>query len=327
MPAHEEPDLSHVVEVELVRRPGDGPEAARSHASHRALKGPPGLQVLEIRADTCHDFHIDARVALHLPHDTLCLMVGLDGRHEFARRERGPAVNVSPDEYSVGVVGDGRWHIRRHAGHRERLMLCQLSSTWLQATLGDVGLAAPFVAMAEDRGGLGFGGASLATSPLMRRVAVDLLACPYRGDVQRLAVAGKTLELLAACARDLGLEPGDASGKSAQYRALAHAAREVIAARLHRPPSLPELATELNTDPITLGHACRDVFGQTVAGLLAELRLDLARDLLVSSTTHIKQIAADVGYGHVTNFTTAFARRFGMPPAKYRQRHVGNSSP
>jgi AraC-like DNA-binding protein len=32
----------------------------------------------------------------------------------------------------------------------------------------------------------------------------------------------------------------------------------------------------------------------------------------------LKQLAWELGYGQVTNFVTAFRRRFGVPPGAYR---------
>ena len=37
------------------------------------------------------------------------------------------------------------------------------------------------------------------------------------------------------------------------------------------------------------------------------------------ATLSLAQIAHRVGYSHVSNFTTAFSRRYGAPPLRYRR--------
>ena len=54
------------LKVELVRRPGEGPERARSHALHRPLPTVPGLTLLEVRANTTPSLSIEARMSLDL---------------------------------------------------------------------------------------------------------------------------------------------------------------------------------------------------------------------------------------------------------------------
>ncbi len=53
--------------------------------------------------------------------------------------------------------------------------------------------------------------------------------------------------------------------------------------------------------------------------VLRDARLDAARAALQGGTPlSLKQLAWELGYGQVTNFVTAFRRRFGVPPGAYR---------
>ena len=45
----------------------------------------------------------------------------------------------------------------------------------------------------------------------------------------------------------------------------------------------------------------------------------MARLALESDAASIKVIAHRVGYTHVSNFTAAFGRRYGMPPQRYQR--------
>jgi AraC-like DNA-binding protein len=41
--------------------------------------------------------------------------------------------------------------------------------------------------------------------------------------------------------------------------------------------------------------------------------------MLQEGSLPIKEITFRLGYAHVSNFTTAFTKRYGAPPADYRQ--------
>ena len=58
--------------------------------------------------------------------------------------------------------------------------------------------------------------------------------------------------------------------------------------------------------------------GTTFRGLLAQVRTERARELLVETETPIIQIALDLGYSSSTHFARAFRKRTGLPPSRFR---------
>ena len=218
------------------------------------------------------------------------------------------------------AVGSGEFSVSRSPGSPERLLLAFLSPTFIETTLGPCGLEGPFLSLL--RGGEVLGP---STSAAMRRIAVDLLSAPYLGDLQRLFVLGKTMELLAACASDLRGEGAKGIPTMSFSRRQAHAARDILAVRLATPPSLPALAAELGTSVRALTEGFRQEFGQSIGEHVAEARLLLARERLEFTAQPIKQVAAEAGYAFVNNFSAAFARRFGEPPARFRSRSHGKT--
>ena len=52
---------------------------------------------------------------------------------------------------------------------------------------------------------------------------------------------------------------------------------------------------------------------------LLEYRMSCAKDLLRKERVGIKQVAAQVGYGSVAAFSTAFRMHVGVAPGKYRR--------
>jgi AraC-like DNA-binding protein len=55
---------------------------------------------------------------------------------------------------------------------------------------------------------------------------------------------------------------------------------------------------------------------------LRSVRLAKARNLLVTSTLAVKEIAARVGYKYTSVFSRQFKLRFGLTPTSYRQRNL-----
>lgn len=70
----------------------------------------------------------------------------------------------------------------------------------------------------------------------------------------------------------------------------------------------------------TLHRRLRDEAAVTPAQLLAQLRLELACDLLERPNTSVKQAARKCGYGSEYNLRRAFVARLGVLPSEYRAR-------
>jgi len=55
---------------------------------------------------------------------------------------------------------------------------------------------------------------------------------------------------------------------------------------------------------------------------LADWRMTLARDVLLSGAATLGEIAAQTGYSSVYAFATAFRRHHGDPPRRWQQREL-----
>lgn len=101
------------------------------------------------------------------------------------------------------------------------------------------------------------------------------------------------------------------------YRRLCRA-RDALHAAPGEALPLARLARIAALSPAHFHRSFQAAFGQTPRGYLAGLRLDRAADLLCNSDRPILQIAAEVGLASVGSFTSAFGRRFGAPPGRFR---------
>jgi AraC-like DNA-binding protein len=135
--------------------------------------------------------------------------------------------------------------------------------------------------------------------------------------------AGRLFELIFVEVMRLyagGLEPQAAGwlaalGDPVVGRALVH---------LHAAPTQPwtvaELASRVAVSRSVLDERFRRQLGRPPMRYLTEWRLQLAADLLRSTTHGVAEVAARVGYESEASFNRAFRRLLGQPPARWRER-------
>lgn len=114
-----------------------------------------------------------------------------------------------------------------------------------------------------------------------------------------------------------------------RHRAIAHPLIRQAVAILEDRCSDPHLRQRSVATSLGLGAAeCAAKFktwtGQTFSEHLRNARLGRAAALLVSSTKSIKEVWAQVGYNHPSNFDHDFKRRFNVTPREYRARVIGS---
>lgn len=155
------------------------------------------------------------------------------------------------------------------------------------------------------------------SSPL-RALGHTLLRAPYHGRMEKLFRQAKVLEMLAHQLSALG-GGEEAGGLGARDLAKVRLARERLLLDLRDPPDLQSLAREVGLSSKRLNYGFRELYGMTAFNYLRDARLDAARRALEEgSTLPLKQLAWELGYGQVSNFVTAFRRRFGVTPGHYR---------
>ena len=93
-------------------------------------------------------------------------------------------------------------------------------------------------------------------------------------------------------------------------------------ALMHRQPAAPwtiaSLAHQAGISRSVLAERFRNYLGEPPLAYLTRWRLQLGAQMLSSSSDSIAQIASKVGYESEQAFNRAFKRKFGSPPARYR---------
>lgn len=86
----------------------------------------------------------------------------------------------------------------------------------------------------------------------------------------------------------------------------------------HRDFTLDELAQSLNLSTSYFHHLFKAETGTSPWLYLNSLRLERARELLVTTMLSVKQVMACVGMKDVSHFGREFKKAYGKSPSRYR---------
>lgn len=116
---------------------------------------------------------------------------------------------------------------------------------------------------------------------------------------------------------DISSEEASTPDRSAY---LASRTREILSERLEHPWSLDELAWQMRVSGEHLARAFRRATGTTVFTELARMRIERARELLLTTELSVGEIARQVGIPDPTIFGRVFRRLEGYSPSSFRDR-------
>ena len=101
-----------------------------------------------------------------------------------------------------------------------------------------------------------------------------------------------------------------------------------ISENARRPIHVGDVVTGLPVTRRSLERKFRRVLGRTLHDEITRARIDRARRLLAETDTPLKAAALESGFRSIGQFTKAFRRETGQPPAAYRrERRSGGGSP
>lgn len=83
--------------------------------------------------------------------------------------------------------------------------------------------------------------------------------------------------------------------------------------------TIPQLARQAGINEAKLKEGFRELYGNSIHTHLQQLRLEKAKQLLLTTTMPITDITYHIGYSHVTHFTTLFKKEFGLTPTEWRK--------
>ncbi|MBM5810425.1 MAG: helix-turn-helix transcriptional regulator [Gammaproteobacteria bacterium] len=161
-------------------------------------------------------------------------------------------------------------------------------------------------------------------------LAMDqLLGHAYAGDLRRLHLEAKALELVCMMSRVLDRR-SDRDGavrlRPRDVEAL-YEVRRILTGSAAERPSIAALSRRVGINRNKLAYGFRRLFDQTISGFCIESRLQSAWNLVRDTSLPIAVIAGQVGYAQASAFATAFRQRFGCTPRQARAGRLGPASP
>ena len=155
-------------------------------------------------------------------------------------------------------------------------------------------------------------------TPAQQQVLQQILQWPYQGITRQFYLESKALELIALhLGQMLTKSPTQGKQLIAQDIDRVYQARDILIQNMASPPSLPELAKQVQLNERKLKQGFRQVFDNTIFGYLHDHRMEQARQLLQVGQLNIQETARWVGYASRSSFVVAFKKKFQMPPSKY----------
>ncbi len=95
--------------------------------------------------------------------------------------------------------------------------------------------------------------------------------------------------------------------------------RRIINSNLEKEISIEELACKVNLNRTTLQKIFKEMYGLTVNDYRTKARLQLAKNLLVSTDLSITEIAGRCGYANASKFSEVFKKNEGVLPKDWRK--------
>ncbi|WP_104735020.1 AraC family transcriptional regulator [Hanstruepera ponticola] len=94
-------------------------------------------------------------------------------------------------------------------------------------------------------------------------------------------------------------------------------AKDIIISRMAEPPTLQELADEIQLSLKKLKEGFKEIYGDSVFSFLFDYKMEVARKLLESGEHNVNEVGLRVGYSTASHFIAAFKKKYGTTPKKY----------
>lgn len=158
-------------------------------------------------------------------------------------------------------------------------------------------------------------------SPSMAVVLNQLISFNLNNSIKPLYFKGKAYELISLFfnrSEDADIEQCPFLVDEVNVAKLKKA-KDIIIANMAEPPSLQELADEIDLSLKKLKEGFKQIYGDSVFSFLFDYKMEVARKLLESGDYNVNEVGLRVGYSTGSHFIAAFKKKFGTTPKKYIQ--------
>ncbi|MFZ2406591.1 MAG: AraC family transcriptional regulator [Methylobacter sp.] len=264
------------------------------------------LSYIETRYTPSKDLAVLSRIEYQEPR--LVVTLGLKGQSRFAG-DSGDELVFNEGYTAITTIRSSIGQ-RQYEAHKPTMQLrFSLNKKWLSRYFGENKAAQLF-----NKSGMQLLNYQ-PISPQAMYAAQQLLNCNVSGETNRLFMHGQVMSLLAFELSHLFEDPRrPATGFNQKDAVIAKSARDILFQEFKNPPSVEELAKRVGTNQFKLKKLFHHFFDNTPYGLLLEIRMNNAYQLLETRGCQVSVTADLVGYSHASNFSAAFIKHFGFSP-------------
>ncbi|GEL77080.1 bifunctional transcriptional activator/DNA repair enzyme AdaA [Tenuibacillus multivorans] len=101
---------------------------------------------------------------------------------------------------------------------------------------------------------------------------------------------------------------------------------QIIEKNYEQKMSFDEIATKVGVSRFHLNRLFKDRTGYTPLMYLEKIRINKAKDLLLSTTLNSTEIGYQIGYQSISSFYNAFKRHTGLTPSQFQANYVEKAS-
>ena len=254
--------------------------------------------------------------------DVVRLHIGLRGNYSFQYRQLGATFDLIGGHHNIFYSKDFEMTVYNRTLELETFGVQFPKDTFLTFTSNATDLLKRFadriisgepVLLTEEWG---------AVDTAIHQVVDQVIHHRYTGDLQRLFLLSKSIELLVCCAESCAktvVAGNNSVLKTTADKEKIIAARDLVNARIQEPPSLSEIAKAIGMNEYKLKRGFKETFHTTVFGYLTAQRLQLARRYLLDSQKTAAEVAFELGYATPQHFNNAFKKHFGHTPDSVRK--------
>jgi AraC-like DNA-binding protein len=156
-------------------------------------------------------------------------------------------------------------------------------------------------------------------SPSMAIVLNQLMNYNLHPSVKPLYFKGKAYELLSLYFN----RPANADAEQCPFLidednvTKIKKAKTIIISRMAEPPTLKELAEEIQLPVNRLKEGFKQIYGDSVFSFLFDYKMEIARQMLATGSHNVNEVGLKVGYSTASHFIASFKKKFGTTPKKY----------
>jgi AraC family transcriptional activator of pyochelin receptor len=255
--------------------------------------------------------------------DVIRLHIGLRGNYSFQHRQLNTTFDLIGGHHNLLYSKDFEMTVYNRTLELETFGVQFPRETFLRFTQNATDLLKRFseriingepVILTDDWG---------AVDPAIHQVVDQIIHHSYSGDLQRLFLLSKSIELLVCCAESCERASTNQQAtpflKTNTDKEKILAARDLVNARIDSPPSLSEIARSIGLNEYKLKRGFKETFQTTIFGYLTAQRLQLARRYLLDTQKTAAEIAYELGYTTPQHFNNAFKKHFGHTPQSVRK--------